>query len=113
METDDTFKIELGHNLRDLRKKAGYKNATDFADALGMQYTRYIAYELGRASMRLDAACMICEALNCSLDVLVGRHQEKAIDPSQQMLNDYYTELSDEGKGVAVRQLEGMTYVYK
>lgn len=113
MDWDGEFKNTFAKRLRSLRKEHGFKSAKDFCEASGIPYARYLDYELGRSSMRLDIACHICELLDCSLDYLVGRVESKPMDSTQTKLNDYYTELSDEGKGVAVRQLEGMTYVYK
>ena len=59
-------------NLRHYREKAGYAQAKDFAAAIGVKYSTYMAYEnLGREP-KYDTLRRIAEALNVSIDTLLG-----------------------------------------
>lgn len=77
--------------LMQLRKKAGYKNRNDFADKIGIERRTYKAWEAGERNMNFPQACMIAEALNCSLDELAGRSApNKLTDPyERELLNNY------------------------
>ena len=57
--------------LKELRKKAGWKNADDFAESIGMNPKTYRNYEQGVRKMGLDVASEICNALECSINDLV------------------------------------------
>ena len=69
-------------NLKELRKAAGWKNADDFAEHLGIPAKTYRNYEQGVRSMNLEIACDICNALGCTLnDIEVfGIRNEKQIE---------------------------------
>ena len=59
-------------NLKQLRKRAGWNNADDFAASIGMPAKTYRNYEQGIRKMGLDVACEICNALKCELSELVA-----------------------------------------
>lgn len=60
-------------NLQKMRKRAGYKSAKAFADAMGISKDTYTGYEQGRISFTVEKACEFADALGCSLDELAGR----------------------------------------
>lgn len=60
-------------NLQKMRKRAGYKSAKAFADAMGISKDTYTGYEQGRISFTVEKAWEFADALGCSLDELAGR----------------------------------------
>lgn len=54
------------------RKKAGYKTAKEFSNALGIPYNTYTAYENQKREPKLDLLVKIADLLNVSLDELLG-----------------------------------------
>lgn len=60
-------------NLRYMREQAGYKQAKDFSIAVGIPYTRYMAYENKGSWPSENNLCKIADALNCAVDGLLGR----------------------------------------
>ncbi len=64
-------------NLRLYREKAGYAQAKDFAAALGIKYTTYIAYEQGREP-KYEILCRIAAALNVTTDELLDYSPNKS-----------------------------------
>ena len=91
----------IGRNLQNARKKAGFRSAKAFADALGMSTASYTDYEQGRTAMSYERAWQIADVLNCSLDELGGRNFQPAAysDPRQQALNHSYSLLDEKSKG--------------
>lgn len=59
-------------NLRHYREKAGYAQAKDFAAAIGVKYSTYIGYENQGREPKYDTLRRIAEALNVSIDTLLG-----------------------------------------
>lgn len=59
-------------NLRHYREKAGYSQAKDFAAAIGVKYSTYIGYESQGKEPKYDTLRRIAEALNVSIDTLLG-----------------------------------------
>ena len=59
-------------NLRYYREKAGYSQAKDFAAAIGVKYSTYIGYENQGREPKYDTLRRIAEALNVSIDTLLG-----------------------------------------
>ncbi len=61
--------------LQEMRKRAGWKNADDFARHIGMAPKTYRNYEQGVRRLALDVASDICNALDCSLDDLIDKNE--------------------------------------
>lgn len=77
--------------LMQLRKKAGYKNRDDFADKISVNRRTYKSWESGEVNMNFPQACMVADALNCSLDELAGRSApNKLTDPYEHELIENY-----------------------
>ena len=66
-------KTNFQENLKRYRIKAGYAQAKDFAHALNIGYTTYIAYESRGREPRYELLCKIANMLHVSLDDLLGR----------------------------------------
>jgi transcriptional regulator with XRE-family HTH domain len=59
-------------NLKSYRMAAGYKQAKDFADVLGVNYATYVAYENRGREPRYDILCRIAKELGVTTDELLG-----------------------------------------
>lgn len=83
--------------LSDLRAEAGYKNAKDFAAALGVPTSTYSRWERGaqgpESALPLSAAWRIADKLGTTIDVIVGR--EHRPEPEGRDLNAFYRMLSE------------------
>ena len=96
--------------LMQLRKAAGYKNRDDFAAVLGVKPRTYKTWETQESNMSFPQACMVADALGCSLDELAGRTEfvGSYSDQRQAVMNDDYARLSDAGKGAAAGAVRGI-----
>ncbi|MBE5023970.1 helix-turn-helix transcriptional regulator [Olsenella sp. DSM 107455] len=66
--------LDRGYStLQALRKKAGFRSATAFAEKIGMNAYTYTNYEQGKANFTLEKAWEFADLLGCSLDELAGR----------------------------------------
>ena len=61
--------------LRQYREQAGYKQAKDFAEKIGIPYTTYLGYENQGREPKYELLCKIATALNCTTDELLGREK--------------------------------------
>lgn len=66
--------MSFSENLKKLREKAGYAQAKDFAKALEIKYTTYIAYEQGREP-KYELLIKMSNILNVTTDELLGRER--------------------------------------
>lgn len=58
--------------LKELRKKAGFKTQEDIADYFGMKLRKYQTWERGEVALTLEDAYMLCVALKCTPNDLCG-----------------------------------------
>lgn len=63
--------------LLDLRKRAGFKNAKDFAAAEGIAEATYARYESSPEKIPLKSAWQLADRFGVPIDVIVGR---RAVD---------------------------------
>ena len=86
--------------LQELRKKAGYKSAVEYAEHLGMSHRTYTNYEQGTRAFSLEQAWEFADDLGCSIDDIVGResHETDAKDPYESELVRCYRGSSGNGK---------------
>ena len=63
-------------NLRTFRERLGV-NAKEFAAAIGLPYTKYIAYENKGVEPKYDTLIKIAAALHVSIDDLLGYQPDK------------------------------------
>lgn len=96
--------------LMQLRKAADYKNRDDFAAVLGVKPRTYKTWESQESNMSFAQACMVADALHCSLDELAGRTEfvGSYTDQRQAALNDDYSHLSEAGKDAAAGAVRGI-----
>ena len=69
--------IELGNNLAEMRKKAGYSQE-GVAEKLGVSRQAVSRWETGEASPDTENLIALAELYNVSLDELVGKKPEEA-----------------------------------
>ena len=99
--------------LQSLRKRAGYKSANAFADAIGMNRKTYTNYEQAVSKLTLEQAWDFADVLGCSLDELAGRDWPPAerateVSPDERLVLDAMESVSDEGRA---RIVEGASLV--
>lgn len=96
--------------LQQLRKAAGYKSRNDFADVLGVNPRTYKTWETGERKMSFEQACLIADALHCSLDELAGRTEYIGTysDDRQIEINRDFAVLDDPSKDAAAAAVRGM-----
>ena len=69
--------MHFKENLKYYREQAGYKQAKQFAQELGIKYTQYIAYEGKGSEPRYELLCKIAKKLNVSIDQLLGVEKDE------------------------------------
>ena len=70
---------DFGDRLKKLRKER-YKTQDDFAEAVGKKIETVRNWEQGRALPEMETFFKICDLLDCDLDYLTGRLQQKTHD---------------------------------
>ena len=63
----------MASNLLELRKAAGYRNATDFAEANGIPASTYARYESNPDKIPMERAWRLADILGNTIDAVVGR----------------------------------------
>ena len=63
----------MASNLFELRKAAGYRNASDFAEEHGIPISTYARYESSPDKIPVDRAWQLADILGTTIDVIVGR----------------------------------------
>ena len=96
--------------LQELRKAAGFKSAAVFADHIGMNPRTYTNYEQGNRSMDVEVLWQLADALNCTVDELIGREVPKpnASDPIQKAIMDAYERMNLDGRQTLAVQAEAL-----
>ena len=74
--------------LRRLREEAGYSQS-GFAEYIGVDPGTYGAWERGTRMMNLAQACMVADALGCSVDSLAGRHSDSLTAKERDLMARY------------------------
>lgn len=102
MENDERRKC-IGRQLQRLRKDAGYKSAAAFAKKLGIKTGTYTSYEQGEAGFSIERAWDMADALQVTLDELVGREWPPGGSPTltadERGLVDSYRLMDGEQRG--------------
>ena len=86
-------------NLRHYREKAGYAQAKDFAAAIGVKYSTYIGYENQGREPKYDTLRRIAEALNVSIDTLLGFSGVDRYEEYKQILERLGYHIEERGDG--------------
>lgn len=63
--------------LQELRKRAGYSSAREFAEHMGISVSTYTGYEQGRIKLSLALAWAFADEFGCTIDELAGREAPK------------------------------------
>lgn len=110
--------------LMEFRKAAGFKNRDVFAEKIGVNKYTYRSWESGAAMMNAEQIWNCAVALNCTPNDLLGWYDEHpedrplsppataATDPMAADLVRHFSNLSEEGREVAVNVLAGMESTY-
>ena len=59
--------------LQELRRRAGYASAKEFAESIGVPFSTYSRYESNPDKISVAAAWSLADRLGCSIDAIVGR----------------------------------------
>ena len=78
--------------LKDLRRKAGLTQS-GLSDKTGIKLGTLRTWEQGTASMKLDDACRICDALGCTPNDLCGWYDDHPRESAQEPLPPEEAEL--------------------
>lgn len=104
--TGNKLRKHIGRSLQSMRKRAGFKSAKQFAEAVGINPNTYTQYEQGLTGFSFDTAITMADALNCSLDELGGRDWPPSshayTDERQRLINHAFSTLNDAGKSQAL-----------
>ncbi len=76
----DEIKKALKKNLKEARKKAGYKTQEDFAKAFHVSIDTVRNWEQGRGVPEIGTLLYLAEFLDCDLDYLIGRIEKPTHD---------------------------------
>lgn len=93
-------------NLKKLRKQKGFRSVKAFSEACGIPEGTLYSYELELRDMSLKNACIIADALNCSLDELAGRDISKLkpmLQRDEQELLGNFRQLDDDSKASIIQ----------
>ena len=75
--------------LKWLREESGYAHQSEFADKIGVERRTYASWERGDRMMSLAQACMVADALGCSVDSLAGRHSDSLTAKERDLMARY------------------------
>ena len=113
---DQEKRKQIGAALQAARRKAGFRSAQAFADAIDMSVNTYTNYEQGKNGLTDVLLWQFADAMHCSIDELVGRQWPpegaSAPEPGEASLVSAYRDLSEEGREVAVNVVAGMRSTY-
>lgn len=83
--------------LQEMRKKAGFKTAREFAEVMDIPVATYARYEQTPDKVPTKSAWLLADKLECSIDDVVGRTPVD-VDSLRGEVQKFYDGLSDEGK---------------
>lgn len=98
--------------LKEMRKRAGYKTQKAAADALGIKERKYASWERGEVQLTLEDAFNIGLVFGCTPNDLCGwsggNDDASFSDSGQAALNGYYESMNDTGRARLAEQAEMM-----
>lgn len=93
--------------LKEMRKRAGYKTQKAAADALGIKERKYASWERGEVQLTLEDAFNIGLAFGCTPNDLCGwdggNGGASFSNSDQAALNAYYESMNDQGRETLVQ----------
>jgi len=63
----------MAKTIQELRREKGYRSAREFADALGISPSSMSRYDKDPETIPVKVAWAMADALDCSIDEIVGR----------------------------------------
>ena len=75
-ESDAGDKVKIKEALKTLRKNAGFQNAKEFCDKIGISFNTYQNYESGKRLPPAETIIKIADFYNVSADEVLGRTVE-------------------------------------
>lgn len=81
------------YRFQELRKRAGYSSAEEFARAHGIPSRRWVAYEQERYLPHIENLIEIADMLGASIDELLGHRPLPVMSPAERELTDDEREL--------------------
>lgn len=96
--------------LKNLRKRAGFRTQCDLAQMLGINPRTYASWEREEVGLSLSDAKRVADALDCSLDELAGRtwSSERWADSRQEEMNNLFIQLDDTRKTFLLEAVRGL-----
>lgn len=98
----------MASGLQQLRKRAGYKTAKEFASAMDIPLTTYARYESSPEKIPLNVAWRLADAFGCAIDVIVGR-KEPVLEDARGEVQLRYNALAPEFQSSLVDYLDFLT----
>ena len=93
--------------LKEMRKRAGYKTQKAAADVLNIKERKYASWERGEVQLTLEDAFNIGLVFGCTPNDLCGwdggNSSASFPDSSQAALNAYYESMNDQGRETLVQ----------
>lgn len=77
------------------RKIAGYKTGKEFADALGISYPSYMAFENKGREPKYETLCKIADVLHVTTDELLGHKQGNSFEYCKNLIESFEYEWMD------------------
>ena len=87
----------MTRSIQDLRRERGYRNAREFADALGISASSMSRYEKQPSSIPMHSAWVMADALGCSIDEVVGH---ESVTSAAGGLQGFYDALLPESRAL-------------
>lgn len=87
----------MARSIQDLRRERGYRNAREFADALGISASSMSRYEKQPSSIPMHSAWAMADALGCSIDEVVGH---ESVTSAAGGLQGFYDALLPESRAL-------------
>lgn len=87
--------MDFSTSLIMYRKKAGYKTGKDLANALGISYPSYMAFENKGREPKYETLCKIADALHVTTDELLGHKLGDAFSYCKNLIESFEYEYMD------------------
>ena len=103
--------MNFQENLKKYREAAGYSQAKEFSNTVGIAYTTYLTYENQGREPKYEVLCKIAQVLGVSVDDLVG-YKITELDKYVQFCRGlgFYIDVSEYTVFVAINKQEDETF---
>lgn len=93
--------------LKEMRIRAGFKTAEDYAKWSGMSVFTYRKYEIGQRQMSLTQAARFADDFRCTIDEIAG-HDTTNSRTIEEVIADLRA-MNEEGREAAANAVRGMS----